>query len=233
MKKVLMLSIVFLFFVGSVNADEYVRDDDSYYIHFAWSGGRPLVGKPGGFLFLDAGHISLIAARTREAFNVYAKNNSPDAETGAPIEEHTAWPIWYWGDPEVLDDDGYGWDTPDASPLWNCDVAYECNAPFYLLTIDTYQGKWWLFYTQYPNQPSTAGIANLYVPMSGKINDVEFNGNGTIDIDIEDEGNDWKTFWGPGALENIKLQDGHFVVHIDPVTKTGYMAPRQLLTKVK
>ena len=72
--------------------------------------------------------------------------------------DHSAWPSWY---------ETYGWDTPDADPSWNCAAGpYQCGAPYYLLTIDTYQGKWWLFYTQYPNQPSTAGVANLYVPMS-------------------------------------------------------------------
>lgn len=219
MRKILMLSIVFLFFVGSINA-QGVRDDDSYRIYFEWSQGRPLVGLPGGSLFLDAGYITLTAARTSRAFNVYAKNNSPDAETSTPIVDHMAWPVWYAT---------YGWDTPDADPSWNCPPPkepYDCNAPFYLLTIDTFQRKWWLFYTQYPNQPSTAGIANLYVPMSGKTKKVKFNDDGTIDINIDEDGGNWKTFWGPGAFEDVKLQNKHFVVHLDPVEENGYIAPK-------
>ena len=208
-----------------------IRDADSYYINFAWSGGRPTPGSPGGFFFLDpdSGYLTLTAARTSRAFNVYAMNNSPGVETER-VEDHSAWPNWYAS---------YGWDTPDADPSYLTltticeDGPYECNAPFYLLTIDTFQGKWWLFYTQYPNQPSTHGIANLYVPMSGVTHKVTTNDDGTIDIEIEEDGGDWKTLWGEDALEDVKLQDRNFVVHIDRNEKNGYMAPKQLLPKGK
>ncbi|MFB0565811.1 MAG: hypothetical protein ACETWK_09055 [Candidatus Aminicenantaceae bacterium] len=225
MRKILMIFIVCLFFVGSVNSHQGERDDDSYYIYFEWSQGRPFPGSPGGSLFIDGGYISLTAARTSKGFNVYAKNNSPDAETGAPIKDNSAWPDWY---------KLYGWDTPDADPSYQCtDGPYLCAAPFYLLTIDTYQGKWWLFYSEYPNQPSTAGVANLYVPMSGGIKKVEFNDDGTIDMDIDEDDSNWATFWLVGQIEDVKLQDKHFVVHIDPEAKTGYIAPKQLLKKGK
>ena len=203
-----------------VSLTPFGRDADSYKIYFEWSQGRPVPGSPGGSLFQDDGYITLTAARTSRAFNVYAKNNSTGVETDR-VEDHSAWPTWYAN---------YGWDTPDADPLYNCSAGpYECNAPFYLLTIDTYQKKWWLFYTQYPNQPSTAGIANLYVPMSGKTKKVTINDDDTIDIEIKEDGGDWKTFWGGGAFEVVKLQDKHFVVHLDPDSKTGYMAPKQLV----
>jgi hypothetical protein len=133
MKKFIMVLVVFLFAMGSVNVQAQ-RDDDSYYIEFAWSqdSPRPIPGEPGGSLFLDAGYIILTAARTSRPFNVYAMNNSPGVETDR-VEDHSAWPDWYAT---------YGWDTPDADPEWNCHgTPYMCNAPFYLLTIDTYQGK--------------------------------------------------------------------------------------------
>ena len=198
-----------------------VRDADSYKIHFAWSQGRPIPGSPGGSFFLDpdSGYLTLTAARTSRAFNVYAKNNSPGVETDR-VEDHSAWPDWYVT---------YGWDTPDADPLWNCAVAYQCAAPFYLLTIDTYQRKWWLFYTQYPNQPSTAGIANLYAPMSGSTKKAKFNDDNTIDIELKEDGGDWKIFWQPGAFENVKLDGKGFVAHLDPYAKTGYIVPKKLL----
>lgn len=217
MKKVIMVLVVFLFVMGSVNVQAQ-RDADSYSINFAWSQGLPTLGSPGGFFFSDSGYLILTAARTSSAFNVYAMNNSPGVETDR-VKDHSAWPDWYAAN---------GSDTPDAAPDYNCPAgSYQCNAPFYLLTIDTYQGKWWLFYSQYPNQPSTAGVASLYVPMSGVTHKVTFNADNTIEIEIEEEGGDWKNFWSWG-FEDVKLQDRHFVVHLDPGSKTGYMAPKQL-----
>ncbi len=217
-----MFFISVIFFVGSINAVQWVRDDDSYRIYFAWSQGRPVIGLPGGSFFIHGTEIILTAARTSRAFNVYAKNGSPDAETGAKIKDHNAWPYWYWHG------HGQGWDTPDADPSYQCAAGpYQCGAPYYLLTIDTYQGKWWLFYSQYPNQPSTAGVANLYVPMSGKTRKIKFNDDGTIDIDLEEDHGAWKILWEWG-VENVKLQDKKFVVHLDPATQTGYMVPKML-----
>ena len=220
MKKILMLSMVFLFLVGSINA-QGVRDDDSYRIDFNWSNSDPIPGSPGGWLFENSGHIILTAARTSSAFNVYAKNNSPDAETGDPIEDHSAWPSWYLAK---------DWDTPDADPAYQCGAGdYECNAPFYLLTIDTFQEKWWLFYSQYPNQaPSNRGVASLYVPMSGDTHKVTDNGDGIYEIEITEDGGDWKTLWAWG-FEDVKLQNRHFVVHLDRDAMNGSITPEQLL----
>ena len=224
MKKVLMLSIVFLFFVGILNA-QGVRDNDSYRIYFEWSNSRPTIGNPGGHGYFLGDYISLTAVRTSRAFNVYAKNGSPDADTGAPIHDHSAYPTWYAT---------HGWDVPDADPSFKCPAGpYLCGAPYYMLSIDTYQEKWWLVYTQYPNQPSTAGIANLYVPMSGSTQEVSFN-DGTIDIVLKEDGGDWRIWWGrdtPWGFEDVKLQGDEFVAHIDTTKQTCYIVPKKLLKK--
>ncbi len=77
MKKVLMLSIVFLFFVGIINA-QFLRDDDSYSIKFDWANSA---WNPNGVVVIfDSGEVLMTAVRTSRGFNVYAKNNSQDAE---------------------------------------------------------------------------------------------------------------------------------------------------------
>lgn len=217
MKRILMLSIVFMFFVGSINA-QFVRDDDSYFIYFNWTDKRPDQLAPGGYVFydIDLNQLCMTAVRTNKVFNVYAMNNSPDAETGAPVMDHSAYPDWYAG---------YGWDVPDADASWSGGTRY-------LLSLDTLQQKWWLFYIEYP-YPSTKGVADVYVPMSGRTHKVEFNNDGTeVDIEIEEDQGDWACYWVWG-FDYVKLQDRHFVVHLDLVNKTGYMAPKQLLPKGK
>ncbi|MFC2156875.1 hypothetical protein ACFLT9_03485 [Acidobacteriota bacterium] len=204
MKKLLLLLVIFVFFVGGLNA-QGVRDDDSYYIYFSWTNSGL-----GGNVFVDAGleQLAMCAVRTSRGFNVYAKDGSPNAETGDPITDHSAWPSWY---------SGYGWDTPDADPSFNS------SAPFYLISLDTYQGKWWFFYSAYPK----TGIRSLYVPMSGKIKKVEFNADGTVDMEIEDDKGDWACYWSWG-IEAIRLQDKKFLVHLDLVNKEGYIAPKKI-----
>jgi len=214
MKKVLMLSIVFLFFVGIINT-QGVRDDDSYFIYFSWTDDYPNVTPPGGYVFYDEDDPSILtmtAVRTNRGFNVYAMNNSPDAETGARVVDHSAYPDWY-------SNPAYDWDVPDADASWS-------NGTRYLITLDTFQQKWWLFYIDYPfSHPK--GVFDIYVPMSGTITGVELN-DGTVDIQLIEAGGDWKTYWVWG-FDEVKLQDRNFVVHLDLVAKTGYMAPKQLL----
>ncbi len=218
MKKVLMLSVIFLFFVGIVNA-QGVRDDNSYFIYFDWTDGRPDLDPPGGEVFydLDLGQLGMNAVRTNRGFNVYARNNSPDAETGARVVNHSAYPDWY-------SKPAYNWDVPDADASW-------ANGTRYLISLDTFQEKWWLFYTDYPFPSNTKGTVNIYVPMSGTITDVEFNDN-TVDIYLLEDGGDWKTYWWWG-FDYVRLQDRTFMVHLDLDAKTGYMAPRQLLPENK
>jgi hypothetical protein len=215
MRKILTLSIFTLFLVGIVNADQWVRDDDSYFIYFNWTDTRPDQTPPGGYVFydLDQGLLAMTAVRTNRGFNVYAMNNSPDAETGARIVNHSAYPSWY-----AL----YGWDVPDADAGWS-------NGTRYLLSLDTFQKKWWLFYVEYP-YPSTKGVADIYVPMSGAIQKVEFNEDNTVDIYLLEENGDWKTFWVWGC-DYVRLQDRYFVAHLDLTDKEGYIAPSQLIEK--
>lgn len=214
MRKISPLFIVFLFFVGSVNA-QGVRDDHSYFIRFNWTDNRPDLAPPGGFVFFDGAEICMTAVRTNRGFNVYAKNNKPDQETGAPIEDHSAYPNWYVN---------YGWDVPDADAGWSGGTRY-------LLSLDTYQGKWWLFYIEYPF-PSNKGVCDVYIPMSGDTKKVEFNDDGTIDIDLKEDDGDWKCFWVWG-MERVELDGKDFVAHIDPSSRTGYIAPKKLVPKVK
>jgi len=204
---------LFLLIFSTLNA-QGVRDEDSYFIYFNWTDARPDQNPPGGFVFydFDRGILAMTAVRTNRGFNVYAKNHSPDAETGAPILNHNAYPTWYAM---------YGWDVPDAGAGWS-------NGTRYLLSLDTFQKKWWLFYVEYPF-PSTKGTADIYVPMSGTIQKVEFNENdNTVDINIEEDNGDWKIYWVWGP-EDVKLQDKHFVVHLDLTNKDGYIAPKQLV----
>ncbi|MFC2170311.1 hypothetical protein ACFLRM_07130 [Acidobacteriota bacterium] len=212
MKKILMISIVFLFFVSGLNAQ--VRDDDSYFIYFSWTDARPDQAAPGGYVFYDSVEdmLAMTAVRTNRSFNVYARNNSPDAETGAKVVDHSAYPSWY---------SSYGWDVPDADASWT-------NGTRYLISLDTVQNKWWLFYVEYP-YPSTKGVADIYVPMSGTIHDVEFNeADNTVDIHIDEDNGDWKCYWVWG-VDNVKLQNRHFIVHLDLANKVGYIAPESLV----
>ena len=205
--------------VESLGGDDYrvsltpsgVRDADSYKIYFEWSDTNPTGGDLGGYVFLDGAEICMTAVRTIRGFNVYAKNNKPDQETGAPIVDHSAYPSWYAE---------YGWDVPDAGADWS-------NGTRYLLSLDTYQKKWWLFYIDYP-YPSTKGTCDLYVQMSGDTKKVTFNDDGTIDIDLKEKGGDWKIFWSWG-MEDVDLDGKNFLLHLNPVDKTGYIVPKKLL----
>ncbi len=209
MKKILMVFMVLAFIAGGVNAQ---RDDDSYYIYFKWSDSHPGTTNPGGYVFydLDLQQLCMTAVRTDRGFNVYAKNGSADAETGAPVVDHSAYPSWYAS---------YGWDVPDADP------AFNASAPFYLISLDTFQEKWWFVYSDYPKTK----IVDLYVPMGGKTKKVEFNEAGTeVDIEIEDDKGDWACYWVWG-FDYVKLQDKKFILHLDLVAKTGWMAPKQIV----
>ena len=209
MKKIMIAFFLMVFFVGVANADQGTRDDDSYRIYFEWSQTVPISkDEMGGYFYQHDSFFVLIAARTNEGFNLYAKNRSPDAETGAPVVNHSAYPEWY---------SNYGWDVPDASP------DFATSAPNYLLTIDTYQGKWWLFYSGNPWD----SIRSLYVPMSGSVNHVSFNDDGTIDFILKEDGGDWKAIWSWG-YEVVKLDRHFFVGHLDTNAKTGYLEPRKL-----
>ena len=213
MKKVLITMSLFLFILGTLNALDG-RDEDSYFIYFSWTDARPDQDPPGGYVFYDFDQeiLAMTAVRTNRGFNVYAKNHLPDTDTGAPIEDHSAYPSWYAN---------YGWDVPDADAGWS-------EGTRYLLSLDTFQKKWWLFYVDYP-YPSTKGTADIYVPISGTIQKVEFNENdNTVDINIEEDNGDWKIYWVWGT-EDVKLQDKHFVVHLDLTNMDGYIAPKQLV----
>jgi len=160
----------------------------------------------------------MTAVRTNRGFNVYAKNHLPHVETGIPIVDHSAYPEWY---------EYYGWDVPDAGSDWS-----DGKGTHYLISLDTFQKKWWLFYVDYP-YPSLKGTADIYVPMRGTIKKVEFNeDDDTVDIDIEEDNGDWKLYWVWGT-DYVKLQDKHFIVHLDLLNKEGYIAPKQLLKKGK
>lgn len=209
MKKLLTTISVFFFLLGIAIAAEGARDDTSYYIHFNWSNSCPTDGV-GGSLFISGEEVALIAARTSKGFNVYAKNNQPDAETGAPVKDHSAWPSWYLQ---------HGWDTPDADP------AYSNNSPNYLLTIDTVARRWALIYSQDPNyHTGSRGVCSLYMPMSGPTDSVIFNNDGTIDIYLREDDQNWATQWSWG-IENVRLDGPRFIAHIDPNNNEGYLVP--------
>ena len=131
MKKDLMIFMVLVFIAGSVNA-QGIRDEDSYYIYFDWGDNRTDQDRPGGYVLYDfeINQLMMSAIRTSRAFNVYAKNNSPGIETDN-IMDHSAWPNWY-----ITHD----WDTPDA------DFTWDAKGTRYLISLDTVQKKWWLFY---------------------------------------------------------------------------------------
>lgn len=159
------------------------------------------------------------AVRTSRAFNVYAKNGSPDILTGDPIVDHCAWPAWYYG-PWPGKPEGYGWDTPDADSTWK-------NGTRYLISLDTFQKKWWLFYVKYP-YPGP-GTKYLTVPMSGKTKKVEYNEeDNTVEIELAEDHGDWGCFWIWG-IEVAKLQDKHFIMHLDLDTESGWIAPKQIV----
>jgi len=210
MKRILMLSIVFLFFVGTINA-QGVRDDDSYRIYFEWNDDRS--NPPGGVGYFDEDiiTISISGAKLTEGFNVYAKNNSPAWGTGDPISDHSAYPEWY-----AL----MGWDVPDFD--------------YYFLVIDTHAETWGLFYVDYGRAGSALDgqVNRVNIPMSGITKLITLNGDNSVDIDLEEIGGNWKVWWGgntPWDYENVRLQDKHFIAHIDFNNKTGYIVPRQLV----
>ncbi len=212
MKKALLAFIVLVFIAGSVNA-QGSRDDDSYYIYFDWGVNRTIqdMPQPGGYFLydFDLNQLMMSAVRTYRAFNVYAKNNSPGIETDN-IMDHSAWPNWYIK---------YGWDTPDADSTWS-------NGTRYLISLDTVQKKWWLFYVEYPYPGQ--GTKYLSVPLSGKTKKVEYNEeDNTVEIELEEDHGDWGCFWIWG-IEVFKLQDKHFIMHLDLDTETGWIAPKQI-----
>ena len=213
--KRLMILFITMFLISTVNIAmaQWERNDDSYKIYFAWSNSRPTGGNVGGYVYEDGNNVTMIAVRTSRGFNLYAKNGQPDGETGAPVVDHSYFPSWYAT---------YGWDTPDADPLWSS------SAPFYLINLDTFGEKWTLVYTQYPNPPTDVATAWLAVPMSGSADNVMFNGDGTIDIDLKEDGGDWRIFWGEW-YEDCKLDGPHLLLHLDLTTMTGYIVPKKLV----
>ena len=218
MRVVIIASLIVLICAPVLTA-QGVRDDDSYFIYFSWTDKRPDQELPGGFGYLDTDEdpdLTLTAVRTSRAFNVYAKNGQPDQETGAPVEDHAAWPDWYAN---------YGWDTPDADPdpVWP-------GGSYYFLTIDTYADRWALCYGQYPNPPrSTRGLANLYFPISGYVKKAIYNGDGTVDLELVEDGGNWKVHWLTDVKEEVILEDKKFIAHVDMNTKTGYMVPKKVV----
>lgn len=206
MKKVLMIFMVFLFFVGSVNSHIYVRDDDSYYIYFTWSHNRSVL--PGGLGYNDLNSISISAARLTQGFNVYAMNNSLGVETDRVVD-HSAYPDWYLAN---------GWDVADFEK--------------YLIIINTHAEVWALLYVEYGRGEIDGEVHRVNIPMSGTTKQITFNDDGSVDIELEENGGDWRIWWGvdtPWTYDNVKLQDKHFIAHIDFENKIGYITPKQLV----
>jgi hypothetical protein len=209
MKRVLLVSLVFLFLIGSLNADEGVRDDDSYRIYFHWTNIR--TESPGGYGWEDLNNISITAAKLEWGFNVYAKNGQPDYDTGAPVENNSYYPDWYGKK---------GWDVPD----------YDC----YNLTIDTHAGYWMLCYIEYGQGEFDGKIMRINAPLRGTTKKMSFISEGIIEIELEEYGGNWKVSWGqdtPWEYEDVKLEGKKFIAHIDFNNKEGYLVPKKLLPK--
>ena len=111
-------------------------------------------------------------------------------------------------------------------------TPYDVSDPgYYLVTIDTFSEHWYLCYFE------TDGtvIDRLNMPLSGSTGKITFNEDGTFDIDLKEDGKDWKLWWGwvGWEFEKCKLQDGDFVAHIDMETREGWMAPKEFFKKPK